>query len=109
MATLSVQKISLTGLGPTFVAASAGGDIFANNSHVYLHVKNGDTAAKTVTVNSQRQCDQGFDHDIAVSVPASGERLIGPFNTSRFNNTDGNVEVTYSAVTSVTVAAIELS
>ena len=53
------------------------------------------------------RCDQGHDHDVTVNVPSSGERLIGPF-TRRFNDELGRVNVSYSAVTSVTVAAFRL-
>ncbi|MBC7193861.1 hypothetical protein [Marinobacter sp.] len=106
MALLNVQKASLTGLAPTFVAASAGGDSFVNDGKTVLHVKNGGASEITVTVNSQQPCNYGFDHDVTVAVPAGGERIIGPFRQDRFNNSDGQVMVSYSAVTSVTVAAI---
>jgi hypothetical protein len=33
---------------------------------------------------------------------------LGPFPTNRFNDTNGEVSVTYSAATSVTVAAVTL-
>lgn len=108
MATLSVQKISLTGLGPAFVSASEGGDEFANSGRVFLHVKNGHTSDQTVTVNSLRICDLGYDHDAIVTVPAGEERLIGPFPRFRFNDPNGKVQVSYSGVTALTIAAIEL-
>ncbi|UCD57872.1 MAG: hypothetical protein JSV16_01815, partial [Candidatus Hydrogenedentota bacterium] len=61
-----------------------------------------------VTVDSQTACSQGYDHNAVVSVPASGEKMIGPFPKDRFNDTAGKVQIAYSGVTSVTVAAIEL-
>lgn len=106
MALLNVQKASLTGLAPAFVAASAGGDSFVNDGKTVLHVKNGGASEITVTINSQQPCNYGFDHDVVVAVPAGGERIIGPFRQDRFNDANGQVAVTYSAVTSVTVAAI---
>ncbi len=109
MATLSVQNIDLTGLKPTYANATALGDEFVNTTgRVFLHVKNGDATDKTVTIASQKTCDQGETHNIAVAIPASEERLIGPLTTGRFNDGDGKVQVTYSAVTSVTVAAIQI-
>lgn len=108
MAQLTVQKLGTAGVSPTFAAADAAGDKFANNGRQFLVVKNGGAAAITVTVNSQRQCDQGFDHDITVNVAAAGEKWIGPFEPNRFNDGNGNVNVAYSAVTSVTVAAVSL-
>lgn len=110
MATLTVQDAGFDGLANvTFVAAGAGGDDFVNDGRTVLIVKNTDASPKTVTVNSQTLCSQGFDHDIAVIVPATtGEAVIGSFPKGRFNDATGKVLVTYSAVTSVTVAAVRI-
>lgn len=45
---------------------------------------------------------------MAVAVPDGEERIIGPFSKNRFDDVDGKVQVTYSAVTSVTVAVVEV-
>ncbi len=103
MAQLTVQKISLSGTDPSFAAASAGGDTFANDGNTVLRVKNGGTAAISVTVDAITPCNFGFDHDASVSVPAGGAREIGPFPQNRFGVT---AAVSYSGVTSVTVAAV---
>ena len=108
MADLTVQAISLSGLNPTFAAAAAGGDAFLNSGREYLHVKNGGASEVTITVNSQAACNQGYDHNSVVAVPAAGERLIGPFPKARFNDAAEKVQVAYSDVTSVTVAAVRL-
>ncbi len=71
-------------------------------------VKNGSAGAITVTANSQVACNQGFDHDQTVSVPAGSELWIGTFAPDRWNDSSGKVQVTYSAVTSVTVAAVRV-
>lgn len=105
MAALTIQQLVKTGLDVTFAAASAGGDTFVNNGKVLLVVKNGGGAPINVTVDSVRACDQGFDHDLVVAVPAGQERKIGFFEESRFG---GQVSVAYSAVASVTVAAIRV-
>lgn len=107
VALLALQRITQSGLAPAFAAADAAGDRFQPGDDVKLHVKNASAAAVTATVNSQKVCDQGVDHDLAVSVPAGGERVIGPLPANRFADpADGLVKVTYSAVTSVTVAAL---
>lgn len=108
MADLALQKLTRAGTAPTFAAASAGGDRFPRTPKSYLHVKNGSGASITVTLNSIKACDQGFDHDEVVTVPAGADRLIGGFDTDRFADAAGYVNVTYSAVTTVTVAAIEV-
>lgn len=114
MATLTVQTIAReSGLGttdPTYAAADVAGDEFANPSgRTFFHIKNGDGSPHTVTFDSIEACSQGGDHDLAVVVAAGEERMIGPFPTARWNDGSGLVQVSYDAVTSVTVAAISLA
>jgi hypothetical protein len=108
MAVLTLQDITPAGIGPTYVAAAGGGNTFANNGRVMLHVRNAGGASITATIVSARTCNFGFQHDLAVVVPNGGERMIGPFPIERFNNDAGMVAVTYSGVTSVTVGVFEL-
>lgn len=108
MANLSVQKITQAGVGPTYGAAAAGGDSFPNDGHMLLHVKNGAAASITVTVKSPTVCDQGVSHDLVITIPATSDRMIGPFPSKRFNNKTGYVDITYSAVATVTVAALQM-
>lgn len=110
MATLTVQEAGFVGLDNiVFDAADAAGDDFVNDGRTILIVKNTDAAPKTVTVNSQALCSQGFDHDIAVIVPdTTGESIIGTFPKGRFNDATGKVAVSYSSVTGVSVAAVRI-
>jgi len=108
MALLAAQKVSLAGLDPVFVAASPTGDEFPNSGRAVLYVRNDGTSEITVTVNSQTPCNYGYDHDAVITVPPGGERVIGPFAPARFNDPNGRVQVSYSAVTSVTVAVLEV-
>lgn len=105
MAALTIQQLAQAGLNVTFAAASAGGDTFVNNGRVLLIVKNGGGVSVNVTIDSVKPCDQGFDHDIVVAVPAGQERKIGFFEESRFGS---QVSVSYSAVASITVAAVRV-
>lgn len=107
MAQLTVQKIAQTGITPTYGAAASGGDTFKNSGKTFLIVKNGGASPINVTINSLKPCDQGFDHDLVIAVPNASEKWIGPLKPDRFNDGNDLVGVTYSAVTSVTVAAVE--
>lgn len=104
MATLTVQKVSLTGLDTTYAAADAAGDTWANDGTSRLRVKNASAASINVTIDSVYTCSHGFDHDVVVAVPAGGEREIGPFPTDRFGTSP---DITYSAAASVTVAVVK--
>ncbi len=109
MATLTVQSIVETGLEETFASAAGGGDVFANDGRTFFHLVNADASPMTVTVDSLTNCDQGVDHNLVVVVTNAEERMIGPFPPSRFNNASCQVSVTYTSVTSLTVAAVSLS
>lgn len=111
MADLVVKKVVLTGLNPNnpaYVACTAGGDAVLNSGYTFLHVVNAHTGAWVVTVDSVAPCSQNYDHDVVVSVPASGERMIGPFPRDRFNDSGGKLTITYNGVTALTIAAIEV-
>jgi hypothetical protein len=103
------------GLTPVFTAAGSGGDRFLNrDGRTYFHIKNGDDASMTVTFDSRLKCGQGHEHDVTVTVPAAvddvpGEKLIGPFQPAQFSDGDDLVNVSYSAVTDVKVAAFSLA
>lgn len=106
MSVIAIQTIDLDGEGADY-AAAVGPDTFVNDGRTFLHCKNTNAATRTVTIDSTKACDQGFDHDQAVVIPATtGDVMIGPFPTARFGTT---VTVTYSAVTNLSVAAFKLS
>lgn len=107
MAALATQSPSPSGTAPTYAAASAGGDSVESGEDVFVHVKNSDIAAHTMTVESPTPCNQGSTHNLVVAVPAGGERIVGPLPTPRFAQAStGRVNLTYDAVTGMTVAAI---
>lgn len=110
MATLATQSASLTGLAPAYAAASGGGDKLAPSDRTFLHAKNASGGALTVTVVTPGTSVGGLGiADVSVSVPAAGERIIGPFPAQFFADpADGLASITYSGVTSLTVAAIQV-
>lgn len=109
MADLSVQKVVLDGITPSYSGADAAGDRYRGRdggSHTILHVKNGDTASHTVTIDDpttqQPKGAVAFDPDVAVSVPAGEERMV-LVDTRRFANVNDWVNLSYDDVTGVTV------
>jgi hypothetical protein len=113
MATLATQTVTRAGLGPTYAAASGGGDAMACGSDMMLHVKNASGAPITVTIAIPAGAS-GFSQaaytSTAVSVPATtGDRMIGPIQPQLYQDpTTGLATITYSGVTSLTVAAINV-
>jgi hypothetical protein len=109
MADLTTQELDAENATPTLASASSGGDTYENRRHAMLLVKNDDSAAKTVTLTSQVETAPGVspaDHD--VTVPAGGVAVISLQGNGRFGDVDGRVQVSYSATTSVEVAAVSL-
>lgn len=105
MAAITVQDGSggWAGNAAAFTAANAGGDTVAGGIEaggwhipVVLLVRNGHTSAQTVTVGNLA----------AVSVPATTGTAVIPVIGSPYG---GAVAVTYSGVTSLTVAAARLT
>jgi len=88
-------------------AASAGGDAFDNDGRTFFVVKNAGGAGITVTFDSLVLSNFGTDVNPAPTVAAGETRIFGTFDTTRFNDANGRVGVTYSSVTSVTVMAVK--
>lgn len=110
MAALTTQKPSAAGVAVTYAACNAGGDTFVNTGREFIHVKNASGGALTVTISSgSNKCSFGIAnaaHDLAVSVGAGSDKMIGPFDKDRFNDTSGNVNLSYSGVTSLSIAVL---
>ncbi|MGL5934601.1 MAG: hypothetical protein ACRCZI_03145 [Cetobacterium sp.] len=112
MADLTVQNTSAeAGTVPTFAACSAGGDKFVWDSNAYIIIRNADAASKTVTVTpattSFNDAQQGTltKAPIALVIAAGGIGIIPPLPIPFRNSADLNkVAITYSAITSVTIA-----
>lgn len=113
MATLVKKVIVPSGLNPNavaYVAAAGGGDKVAPGDHTFLHVKNGGVGSINVTIDDPTSVSPigatSFNPDLVVAVPNGEERMIGPLSARFANPADGLVAITYSGVTSVTVAAL---
>lgn len=95
---------------PTYAAADAtnGMKVVASEpERIILHVKNADTADKTVTIKAGANPPawrSGLG-DLAVNVVAGTNRFIGPFESARFEQVGNEIWIDFSAATSVTVAA----
>lgn len=103
MATLAVQRVTSTGVVISGAAAAAGGDKFPPGE-VVLRVVNGGASPCIVGIVLPGTVQNQPVGDISASVPAGQTWHFGPFPRADFAGSDGLVSVTYSQVTSVTVA-----
>lgn len=111
MAALTTHAVPLQGLqlDAQLVAATSGGDDCQTGAGIFLVVKNGDSASHTVTVVTPGT----VDGDLAVTdraVPvAAGKIEFIPLTATYRNPSTGRANVTYDAVTTVSVAVIRVS
>ena len=110
MATLTVQTINRAGI--ELVAADqpadVAGDKLPNTGVEFIYVHNGGGGSINVTLDIQTTVDGQAVTDRVVAVGAGERKLIGPFPSGTYNDSQGNMNVGYSGVTSVFIAALKL-
>jgi hypothetical protein len=107
MAILAAQAIKVIGTTPTFVAAGAGGDSAYPLPNQFLRVKNASGSPINVTLAVPGTEYGQARPSVVVAVPATtGDVSIDL--PAELIDVNGLIQVTYSAVTSVTVALLFL-
>lgn len=106
MATITPVSASSAGATITFAAASVGGDSVAVGSaaRCSLLVRNASGGSINVTLAGAITCSQGSLHNAVVACAVGDTHILLP--AQAITVPAHNVGVTYSAVTSVTVAAV---
>jgi hypothetical protein len=116
--TLTVNEVSRSGKAvqyPLVAATATHGNKALNDGKTWLRVKNGSASPITATINTNRTIDGLTVPNLTVTIAATGDGTgldhqdIGPFPMDTFNQSDGYVWITFSAVTTVTVGAFRLS
>lgn len=107
MALLAKQIGSLPGLNPVVMSAcTGGGDTVAVDSEdTYVLFKNGDASSKTITIAVYGSVFGQALASVAHVVTAGNMALI-LLPVQAVDPTTGLVSITYSAVTSCTIAAL---
>jgi hypothetical protein len=111
-ANLTTNEIS-SNFTPALVAASVSGDAFTNDGRTFLVVTNGGGSPITVTVAVQRTSLKvpGAGTVTFAAIPVSvtnGTTKWIAVPTGPYNDVNSRVQVTYSAITSVTVGAFRV-
>ncbi len=91
-------------------AATVGGDNWVNTGKELLYITNSGSGDITLTVafGPSAVVDGVAPANRTYTIPHTGlhPQIIGPFPTSAYNDASQLVQLTYSGVTSVTVAVI---
>ena len=113
MATLTVQPVIEAGVTPTYASAADAGDVAPNDGTMFIHVKNEEASATrtlTFTPNTTSLADSTYGTvskaAIALTVAAGGDEFIGPFKPTLWNNSSGQVAITYTDHENVKIAAL---
>lgn len=106
----AAEKIIKTGLDPTHTGSLNVSNNYQtpNNGRLFIYVTNGGGSASVVTIATPGTVDGLAIADRTVSVPAGEDRMIGPFPPHIYNNANGEIDVSFSFITSVTLAALNL-
>jgi len=109
MAQLTIQVAATAGLEATYAACTAGGDKFQNDGRTLIHIKNGHSSPQTVTIaaNVDNPPPGTIESDQAVAVTNAEERLIW-VPQAGYNDANGDVNLSYSGVTALTIAIIRV-
>ncbi len=109
MATLTVASAAETGVDMTGAACAGGGDAFANSGLEVLHITNADGSPHTATIVTQVTSDGLAVTALAVVCAAGKTTAIGPFKPGIFSDANGLVQITYSAVTSMSAKVLKVT
>lgn len=103
-----VQSLSVLAAAPVYNAPASTDTVAVGPAQKYiLHIKNASGASVTVTVDDQTSVSPSqavtFNPDVAVVVPAAGERIL-IIDSNRFRDITGKLNIAFSATASVTYA-----
>ncbi len=103
---ITAQRVAVAGIALATEPANVDGNSVVLDSRRILFVKNASAASVNVTLPTTTTLEGLTVGNRVIAVPAAAERFIRPSSTSA--QPTGSVNVDYSAVTSVTVAVLEV-
>lgn len=105
---ITPQRITSAGVELSMTAANVDGHSIPMGSGLVLLVRNGDAADKTVTIPTPQSVDGLAVTDRTVTVTAGEDRYIALGTHPVYAQDGGSAWVDFSAVTSVTVALLQV-
>ena len=110
LVTLVPQNIVQAGLTVSLTGSlsTSNNYIIRNDGKMFLQVVNGSGGSIVVTIVTQAVLGGNAVADRVVTVLTLTEQLIGPFPPSVFNDSNGDIDVSYDVITSLTHAALHL-
>lgn len=109
--TLTPQGLAPTGITPSYTGSllTTNTYLVRNNGRVMLHFKKSGAGDCTVTIDTPGTVGGLAIAQQTITVAATtGDKMIGPFPSSVYNNSAGNLSITLSEITGLTVAVVEM-
>lgn len=108
---LSPQTLADTGITPTYTGSLATTNTYKvrNDGRTFLHFKKSAAVNCTVTIQTPKTVNGLAVAEQTVVVPAStGDKMVGPFAPSVYNDGLGDLNFTLSDVDGLTVAVVTI-
>lgn len=108
---LSPQTLADTGIIPAYTGSLATTNTYKvrNDGRTFLHVKKSGAGDCNVTIQTPKTVNGlAVAEQIVAVVATTGDKMIGPFPPSVYNDGLGDVNFTLSEITGLTVAVVSL-
>jgi hypothetical protein len=105
---ITPQPITAAGVAATYEAANVLGNSYALVPNRVIHVKNGGGSPITVTIPTTQTVEGLTVPNRTVTVTNATDKFVSLGASGAHRQTDGSVNIDYSAVTSVTVAVLDV-
>jgi hypothetical protein len=103
MAILTTVQPAYAGTAAAPATPQAGGDKFLNDGSTIFLIENGSASSRTVTVAVPGTAEGLAITAPVVTIPAGERRICGPYPPRFFNDVDGYVNLSYSAVANMSI------
>lgn len=103
--TLTASVFAPGGVVFSPVAAETDGNAVKNTGNQVFYIKNGGGGAVTITFRTPLTVGGILVEEVTDSLGAGAEEMYGVFPTHIFNQSNGEVWVDFSGITSVTIQA----
>ncbi len=108
---IAPEKVVRTGLEASYTGTMLTTNTYTvrNTGRMILHFKKSAAVICNVEIQTPAMVAGLAVAEITVAIPAStGDKFIGPFPPSVFNNSSGDLKFTMDDIAGVTVAALEI-
>jgi len=108
---VAVERVVASGLAAAYTGSlsTANTYMIRNNGRVIIHLKKSAAVDCVATITTPMTIDGLAVAERTVTVPATtGDRFIGPFLPSLYNDVAQDVRITFSDIDGLTIAVLEI-